>query len=94
VAGAGGHSSGVRLDWTELRAIPQRSGILELELSTDPGIVPVGLDPHKPLGLTLEGTPPRFEVEGRWGEPVDLLVEGDEGPPPTTKVDFGTGLEQ
>ena len=73
-AGAGG----LTMSRIELRAVPQRSGLLELEaLPADRAAALVGLRPAERLGLELAQDPPRWLVSGRWGEPIDLLVERD-----------------
>lgn len=64
--------------WVELRALPRRSGRIELALpAADRATVLVGLHPAGELALERTGEPLRWQVQGRWGEPVDLLLEDD-----------------
>jgi len=65
--------------WRELQVVPERSGSTRLLLPAGPDVALVGRRPRPPLALEWNPGPGGWRIEGRWGEPVELLLESHAG---------------
>ncbi len=71
-------TSPIRVRWEEVRFVPLVTGRVRLQGVPDGNdVAVVPLDQRARLALELDEDSGTWWVDGRWGEPVDLLVESD-----------------